>query len=59
MTFDAALSSNPDWIHITSFNELAEHTHIEPTKEFGWFYIDMTAKFVDEFKKTTKRVPSK
>jgi hypothetical protein len=51
MTFDAALSSNPDWIHITSFNELAEHTYIEPTKEFGWFYIDMTAKFVDEFKK--------
>jgi len=52
MTFDAALASSPDWIHITSFNELAEHTHIEPTKEFGWFYIDMTARFVDEFKRT-------
>ena len=55
MTFDAALSSNPDWIHITSFNELAEHTHIEPTRESGWFYIDMTARFVDEFKRTPKR----
>jgi hypothetical protein len=55
MTFDAALSSNPDWIDITSFNELAEHTHVEPTSEFGWFYIDMTAKFVDEFKKTKRR----
>jgi hypothetical protein len=55
MTFDAALSSNPDWIHITSFNELAEHTYIEPTKESGWLYIDMTAKFVDEFKKTKRQ----
>jgi hypothetical protein len=54
MIFDAALASNPDWIHITSFNELAEHTHIEPTREFGWFYIDMTAKLVDEFKKTKR-----
>jgi hypothetical protein len=51
MTFKAALASNPHWIHITSFNELAEHSHIEPTKEFGWTYIDMTAKFVEEFKK--------
>jgi hypothetical protein len=57
MTFDAALSSNPDWIHITSFNELAEHTHIEPTREFGWLYIDMTAKFVDEFKETSTMGP--
>jgi hypothetical protein len=55
MTFDAALASNPDWIHITSFNELAEHTHIEPTKEFGWRYIDMTARFVEEFKKSKRR----
>lgn len=50
MTFEAALASKPDWIHITSFNELAEHTHIEPTKEFGWKYIDLTAEFVDKFK---------
>lgn len=50
MTFEAALASNPDWIHITSFNELAEHSHIEPTQEFGWTYINMTANFVDEFK---------
>jgi hypothetical protein len=59
MTFDAAMSSNPNWLHVTSFNELAEHTHIEPTKEFGWLYIDMTAKLVDEFKKTTKAIPGK
>lgn len=39
---------------ITSFNELAEHTHIEPTRESGWFYVDMTAKLVDEFKKKAR-----
>jgi len=50
MAFEAALASNPDWIHITSFNELGEHSHIEPTQEFGWTYINMTANFVDEFK---------
>lgn len=50
MTFESALSSNPNWIHITSFNELAEHTHIEPTQEFGWTYIEMTADFIDDFK---------
>jgi beta-lactamase class D len=54
MSFDAALASEPNWLHITSFNELAEHTYIEPTKELGWSYIDMTARFVDEFKKKAR-----
>ena len=45
-------SSSDKVVINTSFNELAEHTHIEPTREFGWFYIDRTAKFVDEFKRT-------
>lgn len=49
-SFKAAIASKPDWLRITSFNELAEHTYIEPTEEFGWTYIDMTAEFVDMFK---------
>ena len=49
-TFEAAMSSNPDWIHISTFNELYEWSHIEPTIEFGYKYIDMTADFVREFK---------
>jgi len=56
MTFEAALASNPNWIHITSFNELAEHSHIEPMQEFGWTYIDMTANFVDQFKQKDNNV---
>jgi hypothetical protein len=49
-TFEAAISSNPDWLHISTFNELGEHSHIEATFEFGYKYIDITAELVDKFK---------
>ncbi|MEK7993606.1 MAG: hypothetical protein AAB403_07360, partial [Planctomycetota bacterium] len=49
-TFEAAMSSNPDWLHISTFNELAEFSHIEATFEHGYTYIDLTAQFVKEFK---------
>jgi len=50
-TFEAAIASDPDMLHINSFNELAEHSHIEPTVEYGDFYLKLTAEFVDEFKR--------
>ena len=49
-TFEAALQSNPDWLHISTFNELGEHSHIEATLEFGYKYIDITAELVEKFK---------
>jgi hypothetical protein len=49
-TFEAAMSSNPDWLHISTFNELAEFSHIEATFEHGYKYIDLTAEFVRKFK---------
>ena len=49
-TFEAAMSSNPDWLHVSTFNELYEWSHIEATIEFGYSYIDLTAEFVDQFK---------
>ncbi|MCK4310604.1 MAG: glycoside hydrolase family 99-like domain-containing protein, partial [Methanomicrobia archaeon] len=49
-TFDAAFESSPDWILITSFNEWWEHTHIEPSVNYGYTYLDMTALFSSEFK---------
>jgi hypothetical protein len=48
--FEAAMSSNPDWLHISTFNELAEFSHIEATFEYGYTYIDLTAEFVKKFK---------
>ncbi|HOJ60682.1 MAG TPA: hypothetical protein PK878_10385 [bacterium] len=49
-TFEAAMRSNPDWLHISTFNELAEFSHIEATFEHGYTYIDLTAEFVRKFK---------
>jgi len=49
-TFEAAMASNPDWLHISTFNELAEFSHIEATFEHGYTYIDLTAEFVRKFK---------
>jgi len=49
-TFDAAMTSKPDWLHISTFNELGEHSHIEATQEFGYRYIDLTAEMVEIFK---------
>lgn len=49
-TFEAAMQSNPDWLHISTFNELAEFSHIEATFEHGYAYIDLTAEFVRKFK---------
>jgi hypothetical protein len=49
-TFDAAMASNPDWLHISTFNELYEFSHIEATFEHGYTYIDLTAEMVKKFK---------
>ncbi len=49
-TFEAAMDSNPDWLHISTFNELYEFSHVEATFEHGYTYIDLTAEFVREFK---------
>jgi hypothetical protein len=49
-TFEAAMSSNPDWLHVSTFNELYEWSHIEATVEFGYRYLDLTAEFVEAFK---------
>jgi len=49
-TFEAAMASNPNWLHVSTFNELAEFSHIEATFEHGYKYIDLTAEFVRTFK---------
>jgi hypothetical protein len=51
-TFDAAMESHPDWLHISTFNELMEHSNIEATFEDGYTYIDLTAEFVKKFKES-------
>jgi len=44
------ISKNADWVLITSFNEWHEGTEIEPSKEYGYYYIDQTAYWAGKFK---------
>jgi len=43
--WEKALRAQPDWILITSFNEWYEGTEIEPSQEFGEFYLELTKKY--------------
>lgn len=49
-TCEAALSSQPDWLLITSFNEWYENTHIEPSMNYENQYLEMTSRFSSTFK---------
>jgi hypothetical protein len=49
-TFEAALESDPDWIFITTWNEWWEHTHIEPSEQFGDQYLQITREFAERWK---------
>lgn len=54
-TVEAAVASSPDWLLITSFNEWWEHTHIEPSVNYGFSYLEMTAHFSYTFKGLTQK----
>ena len=45
-TFDAALSSDPDWIIIMTWNEFGENTHIAPSQRYGDRYLGITREYV-------------
>lgn len=49
-TWNAALASDPDWVFITTWNEWWEHTHIEPSREFGELYLDITRELAGSWK---------
>jgi glycosyl hydrolase family 99 len=49
-TFEAALSSDPDWIFITTWNEWYENTHIEPSQLNGEKYLTITHEFAQKWK---------
>jgi hypothetical protein len=49
-TWRAAFSTNPDWIMITSWNEWAEGTMIEPSVTYGNLYLDITREYAAKYK---------
>ena len=50
-SWNTALSCNPDWIFITSWNEWYEASQIEPSVEYGHDYVTLTKQQVRRFKK--------
>jgi hypothetical protein len=49
-SWQAAVSSNPNWIVITSFNEWPEGSYIEPSVAYGDHYLNLTAKWSGQFR---------
>jgi hypothetical protein len=47
--WQAAITSNPDWVIINSFNEWPEGTYIEPSQAYGRLYLDATRKWAMRF----------
>lgn len=48
-SFEAALTSQPDWLIVSSFNEWVEGSYIEPGVQYGEQYLQMTGEFVRSF----------
>jgi len=48
--WEEAIKADPQWVLVTSFNEWREASQIEPSKEFGRRYLDITAEYARRFK---------
>lgn len=49
-SWEAAVTSDPDWILLTSFNEWHEGTEVEPSEEYGELYLAITREQVGQWK---------
>jgi len=50
MTWRVAMEQNPNWIMICSWNEWHEGSEIEPSVEYGDFYLKLTRQYANKFK---------
>ncbi|NQT83583.1 hypothetical protein HQ563_11185 [bacterium] len=51
IVWEEAIAADPDWVFITTFNELHEGSEIEPTLELGDLYLRKTALHAKRFMK--------
>ncbi len=50
LQWEQAIKADPHWILITSFNEWHEGSEIEPSVQYGRYYLDLTAEYAGRFK---------
>jgi len=49
--WESAIKADVDWVLICTFNEWHEGTEIEPSVEYGRFYLQLTREYAARFKK--------
>ena len=49
-SFAGAAATNPHMIIITSWNEFFENSHIEPSQQYGSFYLDLAREMIGAYK---------
>lgn len=50
MTWRVAMEQDPDWIMICTWNEWHEGSDIEPSVEYGDYYLKLTKQYADTFR---------
>ncbi|MFB0546480.1 MAG: endo-1,3-alpha-glucanase family glycosylhydrolase [Anaerolineae bacterium] len=53
-TWEAAMTTDPDFIIISTWNEWVEGSYIEPSANYGQLYLDLTEELSARFKRGTQ-----
>lgn len=57
-TWNGAILSNADWVVITSFNEWLEGTSVEPSMDYGDFYLHLTRELAQQYRQMQPQTPT-
>ena len=49
-TWEQVMKNKADYVLVATWNEFFEGSAIEPTKEYGSFYLEATKQWVEKFK---------